>query len=65
MITATPTQFELHNEADLLAKIEMLDAHASNIEIKTVVSPGTWPELSAAIAGALAQMHPPAPGGQT
>lgn len=59
MIELTPTHYELHDEAnDLLAKIEMFDAHASEVEIKTVVCPASWPALSEAILQALRHMHP-------
>lgn len=61
MITATPTKFEVHEDVDggdLLATIEMMDEVASNIEIKTCVSPDSWPELARVIQVALDQMHP-------
>lgn len=58
-IQVTPTRFELHYpHEELAATIEMFDAECSHIEIKSVVSPATWPELSDAICKALKQMHP-------
>ena len=58
MITATPTVFELFDEIDMLAKIEMFDEGGSNLTVKTVVAPANWPELSDAIFAALKLMHP-------
>ena len=58
-IKATPTEFELHSaDCELVAKLSMFDEECSTIEIRSVVSPETWPELSAAILEALKQMHP-------
>lgn len=58
-IQITPTRFELHYpHEELAATVEMFDAECSHIEIKSVVSPATWPELSDAICQALKQMHP-------
>ena len=57
-IESTPTKFEIYDGQSLLAKIKMFDDVASSIKIKTLVSPGTWPELSDAILDALKQMHP-------
>lgn len=57
-IESTPTKFEIYDGQSLLAKVKMFDDAASSIKIKTLVSPGTWPELSDAILDALKQMHP-------
>ena len=60
MITATPTKFEIYDDGDtdLLATIEMMDECASTLQIKTCVSPDSWPELARVIQGALELMHP-------
>lgn len=58
-IKATPTEFELYSaDGELVAKLSMFDEGCSAVEIRSVVSPDTWPELSAAILEALKQMHP-------
>lgn len=57
-ITATPTVFELHEETEFVARIEMFDEGASQVTIKTLVDGSSWKELSEAIQGALDQMHP-------
>lgn len=57
MITATPVKFEIHDGGELLAVVDMSDEGGSNVEIKTVVAPSNWPELSSVIQGALEQMH--------
>lgn len=59
MIEHTYTNCELTDEAgNLLARIEIFDAHASEVGIKTVVCPASWPALSEAILQALRHMHP-------
>lgn len=57
-IESTPAKFEIYDGQSLIAKVKMFDDVASNIKIKTLVSPETWPELSDAILSALKQMHP-------
>lgn len=57
-VESTPTKFEIYEGQTLIAKVKMFDDVASSIKIKTLVSPGTWPELSDAILDALKQMHP-------
>lgn len=53
-----PTKIEIYDETkDLAAKVEAFDEVASTIEIKTVVSPDSWPELEAAIRRALHLIH--------
>lgn len=58
MITATPTSYEIYDESELLAKIQMFDEGASNVEIRTIVDSQSWVILSKAILEALQVMHP-------
>ena len=58
MITATPVKFEIHEATETLAVITMFDEGGSGVEIKTIVDPASWRELSTVIAAAPEQMHP-------
>jgi len=58
MITATPVKFEIYDGEEWLATLDMFDEGGSHIEIKTVVAPANWPELSSVIQDALELMHP-------
>lgn len=57
-ITVQPTHFEIYDGEELLAKVEMFDEGASHVDIKTVVSPSNWHDLSVAITQALEKLHP-------
>ena len=57
MITAHPVKFEIHEDGELLAIINMIDEGGSQIEIKTFSSHTSWPELSSVIQDALEMMH--------
>jgi hypothetical protein len=56
-----PTKIEIHDDEvqQLMATVEMFDEACSDIEIKTVCCPESWPELSDAILEALKMMHKP------
>lgn len=55
---ACPVTFEITDDADeLLAIVDCFDASSATVEIKTVVSRHTWPELSAKIAECLSAMQ--------
>ena len=58
MITATPVKFEIYDGTELLAVLDMFDEGGSHVDIKTIVAPINWGELSSVINDALAQMHP-------
>jgi hypothetical protein len=52
----TPTEIEISDSVGLLARVEMFDEFCASVEVKTVVSVESWPELSAAIAESLRMM---------
>jgi len=57
MITATPVKYEIYEDKELLAVIDMFDEGGSTIEIKAIQSHISWPELSSVIQSALNIMH--------
>jgi len=57
MITATPVKYEIYEDKELLATIDMFDEGGSTIEIKSVHNHRSWHELSMVIYNALRNMH--------
>jgi len=57
MITATPVKYEIYEDKELLAVIDMFDEGASSVEIKTIHNHTSWAELSSVIQDALETMH--------
>ena len=53
-----PTQFECVGvDGSVLFKIETFDEYCANVQITTVVSKKSWPEISAEIARCLDAME--------
>jgi len=57
MITATPVKYEIYEDKELLAVIDMFDEGGSTIEIRAMQNHNSWTELSAVIYNALRNMH--------
>lgn len=58
--TAVPTRYEIYDDCgsdEPDAVIEMFDAGASRVEIKSVQSPTAWEHLAIAIGACLREMH--------
>ena len=54
--TTHVTRAEILAGTELVANVEILDAHAASVTIKTCVNAHTWRDLSAAILSALQSM---------
>ena len=58
MIKMYPIEIEAFDELDaLIFKVTCFDEVTSHIDIKTLVSPSSWPEIAAKIGEALKQIH--------
>jgi len=57
MIIATPVKYEIYEDKELLAVIDMFDEGGSQIVIKNIINHESWPELSSVIQDALLTMH--------
>lgn len=58
MIRMYPTEFEAVDETEnLLFKVVCFDEACSNVEVKTLVTPESWPEISDKILTALRLIH--------
>lgn len=57
MINMYPTEFEAREADDLLFKVQCFDDACSTVDIKTVVTPELWLEMSAHIYKALLAIH--------
>ena len=55
-LDVTPTEYEIHDGTELLAKLSMFDEESATVEIKTVINPRLWKDLNVAIQEALAGM---------
>jgi len=57
MLSTVPTEFECVDDAgELIFKISAFDAHCATVEIKAVVTPANWPEISDRILHCLDSM---------
>ena len=61
-MTLAPSRFECTDDAtdDLIFTVQAFDLECSTVEIKTVVTPESWEEISKLVLKALRQIHPPA-----
>lgn len=54
--TVTPTEIEIYEATELVAKVSMFDEGAANVEIKTVVTRRSFDALVPSIQQALSSM---------